>query len=96
MVDQNEFYMSLRYTLGRFVFKFHKIRMGDDVIMMSFKFSPNSYPYLKFYSVNLQTWNQYTTIQRPSNNDLTLFEHDLRSRSQLKVKGHRCGSVCVL
>ena len=23
----------LRYTLGRFVFEFHKIRMGDDVIM---------------------------------------------------------------
>ena len=34
--------MSLRYNLGRFVFKFHKIRMGDDVIMTSFKFSANN------------------------------------------------------
>ena len=41
--------MSLWYTLGRFVFKFHEIRMGDDVIMTSFKFSPNNYPYLNFY-----------------------------------------------
>ena len=27
-----KFSMSLRYTLGRIVIKFHKIRMGDDVI----------------------------------------------------------------
>ena len=34
-----KFGMSLRYTLGLFVFKFHKDRMGDDVIMTSLKFS---------------------------------------------------------
>ena len=44
-----KFRMSLRYTLGRFVFKFHKIRMGDDVTMTSFKFSANNCPYLTFY-----------------------------------------------
>ena len=58
-----KFSMSLRYTLGRFVFKFHEIRMGYDVIMTSFKFSPNNCPYLKFYwTYKLRTWNQYTTI----------------------------------
>ena len=31
--------MSLTNTLGQFVFTFHKIRMGDGVIMTSFKFS---------------------------------------------------------
>ena len=44
-----KFGMSLRYTFGRFVYKFHKIQMGDDVIMTSFKFSPNNCPYLNFY-----------------------------------------------
>ena len=29
------FGMSFRYILGRFVFNFHKIRMGDAVIMTS-------------------------------------------------------------
>ena len=58
-----KFGMWLRYTLCRFVFKFHEIRMGDDVIMTSFKFSPNNCPYLKFYwTYKLRTWNQYTTI----------------------------------
>ena len=33
------FSKSLTYTLGRFVFKFHKNLMGDDLIMTSFKFS---------------------------------------------------------
>ena len=42
MFDQMKFSMSLRYTLGRFVFKFHKNQMSDDVIMTSFKFSPNN------------------------------------------------------
>ena len=37
-----KFGMSLRYTLGLFVSKFHKILMRDDVIMASFKFSPNN------------------------------------------------------
>ena len=32
-----KFGMSLRYTLGRPVFKFHKNRMVDDVIVTSFK-----------------------------------------------------------
>ena len=44
-----KFGMSPIYTLGRFVYKFHKIRMGDDIIMTSFKFSPNNCPYLEFY-----------------------------------------------
>ena len=33
--------MSLRDTLGRFAFKSYKNQMGDDVIVMSLKFSPN-------------------------------------------------------
>ena len=43
-----KFDMSLRsiYTFGRFVFEFNKIQIGDDVIMTSFKFSPNNCPYL--------------------------------------------------
>ena len=31
-----------------------------------------------------------------TSNDISLFDLDLRSRSQLKVKGHRRGGVCVL
>ena len=34
-----KFILPLRYALGRFMFKFEKIRMGDDVIVTSFKFS---------------------------------------------------------
>ena len=57
-----KFGMLLRYTLGRFVFKFHKNRMGDDVIVTSFDFYPNNCPYLNFYwTYKLRTWNQYTT-----------------------------------
>ena len=57
-----KFDMLLRYTLGRFVFKFHKIPMGDDVIMTSFKFSQNNCPYLIFYwTYKLRTWHQYIT-----------------------------------
>ena len=43
-----KFDMSLRsiYTFGRYVFEFNKIQIGDDVIMTSFKFSPNNCPYL--------------------------------------------------
>ena len=40
-----KFSLSLRYAIGRFVFKFDKIRMGDDVtivIVTSFKFSANN------------------------------------------------------
>ena len=44
-----KFSMSLRYTLDHIVLKFHKNRMGDDIIVTSFKFSPNNCPYLKFY-----------------------------------------------
>ena len=37
--------MSLRYTLGRIVFEFHKSQRGYDVIVMSFMFYPNNYLY---------------------------------------------------
>ena len=40
----------LRYTLDRFVFKFHKNWMDDDVIMTSFKFSPIDYSQNSFSS----------------------------------------------
>ena len=40
------FFKSLRYTLGRFVLKYKKNRMDDDVIVTSFKFSPNNCPYI--------------------------------------------------
>ena len=49
MSDQNEIQMSLRYALNRFVFEFDKIRMGDDVIVTSSKFSVNNCPDFKFY-----------------------------------------------
>ena len=52
--------MMLRYTLGRFMFKLHKNRMDDYVIMTSFKFSPNNSPCLKVYwTYKLRTWKQY-------------------------------------
>ena len=44
------FGVSLKYTFGRFVFKFHKYRMGDDVNVTSFKFTTNNCQYLKSYS----------------------------------------------
>ena len=57
-----KFSLSLRYALGRFVFEFHKIQMGDDVIMTSFKFSANNYPYFKIYRTNkLHSWYLCTT-----------------------------------
>ena len=57
-----KFSSSLRYALGRFVFEFDKIWMGDDVIVTSFKFSANNCPYLKFYwTYKLHTWYQCTT-----------------------------------
>ena len=37
---------------------------------------------------------RYNTIT--TSNDISLFDLDLRTRSQLKVKGHRRGGVCVL
>ena len=52
-----KFGMSLRYTLGRFVFKLHKTRMDYDVIVTSLKFSQNNYPYVKFYGNHKRhTW----------------------------------------
>ena len=44
-----KFGMSLRHSLGRFMFEFHKNQTDDDVIVTSFKFSQNNCPYLKFY-----------------------------------------------
>ena len=44
-----KFSLSLRYALSRFVFEFDKIRMGDNVIVTSFKFSANNCLYFKFY-----------------------------------------------
>ena len=76
-----KFGMSLRYTLCRFEFKFHKNRMGDDVIVTSFKLSQSNYQYFKFYwTYKLRTWNQYTTTQR-SSNDKDESDLDRRRRS---------------
>ena len=44
-----KFGMPLRYALCWNVFEFHKNQMGDDVIVMSFTFSPYKCSYLKFY-----------------------------------------------
>ena len=38
---------SFRYAFGKFVFEFYKNRRDDDVIVTSFKFSPNNCSYLK-------------------------------------------------
>ena len=70
--------MLLRYTHGRFVYKFHKNRMGNDIIVTSFKSSPNNCPHFKFYcTYKHRTCNQDTTIQRPSNDE---NESDLDGR----------------
>ena len=56
-----KFILSLRYPLGRFVFEFHKIQIGDDVIVTSFTFSAINSPYFTFYQTNkLHTWYQCT------------------------------------
>ena len=40
---------------------------------------------------------RYNTISdMTTSNDISFLYLDLRSRSQLKVKGHRRGGVCVL
>ena len=85
-----KFGMSLRHVMScRFVLKFHKIRMGDDVIRTPFKLSPNNCPYLKYYwTYKLRTWNKYTTILHLSDNK-NESDHDGRWRSQAKVKGHK-------
>ena len=57
-----KFSSSLRYALGRFVFEFDKIWMGDDVIVTSFKFSANNCPYFKFHwTYKFHTWYKCTT-----------------------------------
>ena len=80
-----KFGLSLWYTFGRFVFKFHKVRMGDDVIMTSFKFSPNNFPYLKFYWIYLYNFIPGTNTQ----------QHDVHLMIKMKVtlidyQGPRC------
>ena len=44
-----KFGISLKYAFGRFMFESHKNQIDDDVIVTSFKFSPNNSPYLEFY-----------------------------------------------
>ena len=44
-----KFSMPLRYAICRSVVELHKNQLGDDVMVTSFKFSPNNCPYLKFY-----------------------------------------------
>ena len=74
--------MSLGYTLGRFVFKFHKNGMGDDVIMTSFKFSPKQ---LSISQILLNFQTSY--LERPSNNK---NESDLDGRlMKITGKGQR-------
>ena len=63
-----KFGMLLKNALGRFTFKFHEIRTNDDVIVTSFKSSPNNCPYLKFYlTYKLNTWYQHTATLGTSN-----------------------------
>ena len=47
-----KFSLSLRYALGRFVFEFDKIRMGDDVIVTSFTFSASNWAKKKASVIN--------------------------------------------
>ena len=44
----------------------------------------------------LHSQTSYLVPRYNTSNDISLFDLDLRSRSQLKVKGHRRGGVCVL
>ena len=74
--------MSRRYTLSRFVFKFHKIRMGDDVIMTSLTF--------------LQTIVHISKSIEPTNFVLgsNTQQHNVHLRIKMKVtltddEGHR-------
>ena len=46
---KKKFGMPLTYNYGKFVYKFHKDQIGDDVIGMLSKFSPNDCPCFKFY-----------------------------------------------
>ena len=56
----------------------------------------NYWSYLaNYYTHWHHAWYQ-GTIQWATSNDISLFDLDLRSRSQLMVKGHRRGDVCVL
>ena len=56
-----KFSLSLTYALGRFVFEFDKIRMGDDVIVTSFKLYPNNCPY--FNSIEPTNFILGTNVQ---------------------------------
>ena len=47
-----KFDISLRYALGSVAFEFDENRIDDDVIVTSFKFSPNYCTHLKFYSTH--------------------------------------------
>ena len=81
---KRNFGMSLRYTLDRLVFKFHKNRMGDDVIVTSLKF--------------LQTTVQISNSIEPTNFVLwtNTQQHNIHLKLMIRIKviltddeGHR-------
>ena len=75
------YFVSQLFYVGWFLFKFHKI-----VIMTSFKFSPNTCPYLKFYcTYKLRTLNtQQHTVHLIIKMKMTLTgDEGLKRRSKV-------------
>ena len=68
--------MSLRYTFGRFVFEFHKNRIGEDVIVTSFKFSPTV--------VHISISITHTNFILGTNTQ----QHDVHQMIKVNVKGN--------
>ena len=67
--------MSLRYTLGRFLFKFHKNRMDDDVIVhISISIEPTNF----IFGSNTQQQNVHLMIKMK----VTLTDDEGDKRSQ--------------
>ena len=84
------FFIKMKFdmSLGWFVFKFYKNWIGDDIIVTSFKFSPNNCPYLKFYwTYKLHVWCKHSLTLSTSNVKIA-SDLDKSWRSQVKVKGH--------
>ena len=83
-----KFDMLPRYVLGKFLLKFHKTRIDNDVIVTSFKISPNTCPNLKFdWTYKRHTW-YYMTTWRLSD-EWSEIDLGRRWRSQANFNSHK-------
>ena len=91
-----KFSMSLIYILGQFVYKFHKIRMGGDIIMTSLSFlqtivhiSNSIEPTTFVLEINAQQYNVHLMIKMK-----VTFTDDEGHRRRSKVTKNEPMVIC--